>query len=543
MVATRGIPMLRHLSIMPAFLPLLLVSGGCWAADQQRTVDGPWTETFTMEIKDSERTFVVHNGASYLVTKPEDFTDRAFLLEKDVMVAAKFERGQSDHVSLYGLEDIDVRASAESWSTKLDGDNLYVFGHMSSDPETGKPALRVAGIEPAPSDMQVIAARMKDIAKDDWEDRLAVAAWARDQGATQGNKEFWLQAADDLLTKIITDAATQAESKKDFPLVLKAIDWAVDLQHDAIRAGRIGSAVWIRAHGGKEAEEVSKRMHRLGFEFYREQWRPRAEALGLEYDDRFAAIPWKDADGFYKLGRWADSNAETLPQAKDRSYRAYQAGAKANPDHPGIRRELGLDVAGADDASTSGADAGQRRYEYKDSETGILVRSPPGWRRAESSRDGVRWEDPNSDTSYITVRFLPASTAAIDDLWSSLTAPVRALPGFAAASEDAPERQGGKIRVLRYSFSEGHLTRFGQTVLVTDDQSRLGLVSEASFIDEEKDKALKALADSIERIDFPKNTGDKDAKSKGKGDVKGKGAHGKKSDSSEPETEAEPAAK
>jgi hypothetical protein len=523
----------RAITMLPVVQLLLAATAGM-ASEAPKLGDGPWTETFTMVLKDVDRTFVVHDGASFLATRPDDFDDRSFLLDKDLMIPAKFHGGQGERMMLYGLDDFDIRARPELWSTHVDGDNLYVFAHCSVDAESGKPVLRIASLEPAPSDAQLIAAKQKGIAKDDWDARLAVAAWAREQGAKQGNQEYWLQQADDVLTKIIGDAAAQAEANKDLTLALRAIDWAVDQQKDPIRAARLASAPWIRAHGGKEAEEVSRRMHRLGMELYRDQWRPRPEALGLEFEDRFAALPWKDADGFYKLGRWADASAETLPQAKDRAYRAYQAGFKANPDHPGIRRELGLDVSGTE----SLIENGQIRLEFHDATTGISVRSPIGWRRGESQREGVRWEDPTSETAYITERFIELSGVKTSELWDTITASTRKLPGFTVITEEAPERKGGDQRVLRYSFAEDRLIRYAAVVFIADEASGLAVVIESSYIEEEKEKELKALDEVVERVAFPKPAAE-DKDKGGKSDKSGKAGKSEQPEKSDKPNKAE----
>jgi hypothetical protein len=502
----------------------LLIASVSWGADVLRA-DGPWTEQFTMVLKDTERTFVVHAGTSYLATRPEDFADRDFLVDKDLMIPAKFQHGQGDHVLFYKLEDFDIRSAPEQWSVRVDGDNVYVFAHCSLDPDTGKPVLRIAAMEPAPSDAQLIAARLKDVRKTDWDERIATVAWAREQGAKEGNQEWWLQQADDMLTKLITDAAAQAETAKDFPLALKAMDWAVDQQRDPIAAARIASAAWIRAKTGPESEEVSKRMRRLGMELYREQWRPRAEALELEYDDRFAALPWKDAEGFYKLGRWADANAEMLPQAKDRAYRAYQAGFKANPDHPGIRRELGIDQA----TSENTVDTETGRLEYRDPITNGTARSPNGWRKAEHQHDGVRWEDPTSDTAYVSERFIAVGEASVDDLWPTIIKPARSLLGYQAQADESIERKGGKQRMLRYTFQEDRLTRCGALTFIIDEATHIGVVVEVSYVEEEREKALKAFDDALLHIGFPKaEKSDKD-KDKDKDEKTDKGAKTEKS--------------
>nr|MBA3710737.1 hypothetical protein [Planctomycetota bacterium] len=487
--------MLRHLAI----LPVLLAGGAAWCADS-RAPNGPWTESFTMTLKDSERTFVVHNGASFLITKPEDFADRDFLLDKDILVMGKFERGQGDRISLYNLPGFEVRSAPELWSTRVDGDNLYLFGHVGTDAETGRPALRLSGIESAPSDGQIIANRLANIQKTDWDSRLATVTWAREQAAQQGNKEFWLQQSDTLLTKLVTDASAEAEAKQDFNLAQRAMDWCVDIQHDAIRAGRIGSMAWIRAKGGEGAEQVSKRMHRLGLEFYREQWRPRGESLVLEYDDRLAAISWKDADGFYKLGRWADANSEFMPQAKDRSYRAYQMGLRANPDHAGMRRELGLDV----NSGETTADPGQVRLDYKDASTGVILKAPPGWRRSESINGDATWIDPKSETAYVSARFLqlPAHVD-FNKLWEAQTATLKSRPGYADANEAPVESSHGQAKTLHYSFKEGNYKRLAEFSLVLNGPDKTAVILEASCAEEEDQSVRKAASDVLSKLVFP----------------------------------------
>jgi hypothetical protein len=488
--------MLRRIAIVP----VLLLGNIAWTAEGPAAT-GPWTESFTMTIKDSERMFVVHNGASYLLTKAEDFSDSAFLADKDIMVLSKFERGQGDHITLYNLPEIDVTAAQELWGTRVDGDNLYVFGHMGANAETGKSLLRVAAIEVAPSDGQLITKRLANIQKTDWDGRLAVVAWAREQATLQGNKEFWLQESDNLLTRIITDAASEAEAKQDFNLAQRAMDWCVDVQHDPIRAGRIGSMPWIRAKGGEGAEQVSKRMHRLGLEFYREQWRTRSEALAMEYEDRTAAISWKDADGFYKLGRWADANAEFLPQAKDRSYRAYQSGFRANPEHSGIRRELGLDL---NSGGKNTADGSQNRVDYKDPSTAVIVKAPPGWRRTDAIGGDATWIDPKSETSYISARFIPLGQSNdFQPLWDAQTIPLRARTGFASLAEEAVKAKQGPSRLVRYSFKEGRYKRLGEYLLVVNATAKAAVAIEASYAEEEQASVSKAASDVLNDLAFP----------------------------------------
>jgi len=494
--------MLRYLIV-----PVVAWSAAAWSAEAQPS-SGPLGETFTMNLKDSERTFVVHNGTSYLLTKPEDFTDHDFLNGKDVMLVAKFQRGQNDRIWIYKPDDLEVDAAPELWSDRVDGDNLYLFGRLAWDNDQGHAVLKVAASAQAPSDTQWINDHLKGVAKDDYEGRLKVAIQVRDQGPIQGNPDWWLQQSDALLTHLITDTAAEAEASKNAALLAKAIGWCIDVQKDPVSAARIASAPWLRTVGGKDADEISLRMRRMGMDLYRSQWHPRAEALSMEYDDRFAALGWRDAEGFYRLGRWADANAESLPQAKDRSYRAYQAGLKADPSHPGIRRELGLEL---NTGETTVVDSGETRSEYKDPSLDIAVRSPVNWRRGEGALEGIRWEDPSSDTAYISVRFADLDKIAFADEWTQVTAKARALPGFTVIDEAKPDDQATTAH-LHYSCTEDNLGRLGSVILQQDATTKLAVIIEGSYVEEEKDRIIKALDDVLAHVLFPASRPVKDPK-------------------------------
>ncbi len=461
---------------------------------------GPWTDTFTMSLRDEERTYVVHEGQSYLLCTLADFKDRDFLDGKDVALLSKFQHAQDDHLLLYRPADLDVVATPELWSDKVDGDNFYLFGHLMVD-EDGKQHLKVRAIATAPSDSELIKDRLRDIADDDWDKRLAVAAWVRDQGNKQGNQDWWMQKADALLTKVIQDLAAKAQAGSDYSLLKVGMDYAVNLLKDPITAARLASAPWVDGLKQDDRDDLTVRMHRIGMAFYQKAWRPRPEALALEFEDRLAAIPWKDADGFYKLGRWADANAEVLPQAKDRAYRAYTAGLKANPDHAGIRRELGMDLTAADGGAQAQANEG--RVEYKDPTTGIVVHAPQKWKRGEIGLEGVRFEDPGSETATITVRFFAPTNASPDALWPTMSAHMRALAEFTSLSETT---SAGALTVHRlvFSYTETHLKRMAAMEFAFDNATKCSVILEAGFVDEEQERTVKAMDDMIDHLLFPK---------------------------------------
>ena len=186
-------------------------------------------------------------------------------------------------------------------------------------------------------------------------------------------------------------------------------------------------------------------MRRWDLEFYGDQWRPRSDALGQEYQDRFAAIGWRDAEGYYKLGRWAEANAEVLPRAREMSYRAYQAGFRADPDHNGIRSELGMEA-------TTGTGSEKAQGEFKDSLTGISIPIPPSWNRSDPiNNSDATWIDPASDTAYITAKIL-RSVPNINDfnsIWSSQLTSLQAKNDFTGVPEEKLTFANGQARMLR----------------------------------------------------------------------------------------------
>src|SRR4051812_30928641 len=157
-------------------VPLLCAGLGVAADTQTAAPPGktPWSESFTMTLKDSERTFVVFEGNNYLVIDKADLDDREFVSGKDVMLATKFERADGPLAHFYNLTRLDAVASAETWATRLDGDNLYVFGRVVVD-ATGKAMLTTEHVAEAPSDSQIIADHLAKVGEEDYEGRLMVA--------------------------------------------------------------------------------------------------------------------------------------------------------------------------------------------------------------------------------------------------------------------------------------------------------------------------------------------------------------------------------
>jgi hypothetical protein len=462
----------------------------------------PWTETFTMPLGGKERLFANYQGDPYLLIEAADASNTAILRgRKDVVVIAKFERdgvsSSRQRLKLSTIPGVIAEGDSQLFATHLEGDNLYFFGTLSMDEAGGR--LEVRAVETAPSDAQIIAQRLTGLKPGDYLERLKAANDIRERNRTQPNKEFWLSAADNIVAQVIDDAAAAAQANKDPVLLNQAITWAIELLKDPTKAGRIASAEWMRAPGASGTEALAKRMRRLGLELYKNEWRPRAEALSLEFEDRFAALSWKDADNFYKLGRWADLHGEFLPRARDRSYRCYQAGYRANPNHPGIRNELGLPNQAGDDGGLAAMTA-----DYLHTPTGTLVPAPHGWKRGERIEGDITWTDPNSETAYIgaTVIETPVNVP-IDVLWANALAVQRAKTDFQLIEEDEPLFPQGLAKRMRFTFREYRYMRHHEMLLAFNPRARVAVRLDASFAEEELSQVHATLLSTFDRLVIP----------------------------------------
>jgi hypothetical protein len=480
---------------------LAVVAIGLSSQVGQAAEKSPWTDTFTMALGGKERLFATYQGSPYLIIDPNDASNASLLLgRKDVVVVAKFERdgvsGTRQRLKLSNLPGVIAEGDAQLFATRLEGDNLYFFGSLTMDEKGGR--LEVRAIEVAPSDAQIIAQRIADLKPDDYAGRLKAANDIRERTRNHPNKEFWLSAADNIVAQVIDDAAAAAEQTKDAALLNQAVTWSIEILKDPTKAGRIASATWLHAPGVVGTEDITKRMRRLGLEIYKDEWRPRAEALSMEFEDRFAALLWKDADGFYKLGRWADLHGDFLPRSRDRSYRCYQAGYRANPNHPGIRNELGLP------SQAGGSNGAAITADYQHVPTGTLVQAPQGWKRGERIEGDITWTDPNSETAYIaaTVSEAPANLP-IDTLWANAITSQRAKTDFQLIEEDEPLFPQGLAKRARFTFREGRYLRHHEMLLAYNPQARVAVRLDASFAEEESSQVHTTLLSTFDRLVIP----------------------------------------
>ncbi|MFM2092289.1 MAG: hypothetical protein RLZZ127_2778 [Planctomycetota bacterium] len=420
-------------------------------------VDAPWSETFVMEVKGKDCRFVVHKGSSWLeVTLPEA---AAGDLATDIMLPAKI-RGtpaRAGRATIYGLEQVELVGAADLWSGFLEDDNIYLLASA----EPGPPyRLRVRAVLPAPGDREVITARLAQAQAGDWDARLAACRWIRTTAAVQGNRDFWLNQADIATLQLVREAAEAAARAGDGALLERAVGWCFEDLRDPGRAAETASAPWL---AGPAAERIGQRMRGLGFALYRDRWYPRAEALTREFDDRWAAIAPDDAEGYYRLGRWADSQAEVLPRSKDYSFRCFQAGYRADPDHTGLRRELGLAPVAAGSRRPGAAVAAETRPGAWDP-SGLRVPAPNDW-SSVTVGSATTFTSALHPGAAITVTFA-SSDPGLDGAMARIRADSDGLPGLQVLEEGAFPFALGEARRLRYSTTAGDGVVIAQTVLL-----------------------------------------------------------------------------
>lgn len=447
----------------------------------------PWTPSFTTQVRGKERQFVVFKDSTFILVAADELAS-GLGDGQDVALTGKLRKLAGGKLGLYRVDKLVLEGAGEALAGKLDGDNLFLLGSVVLNGQARTMTVRHAAI--APSDAQLLQERLTGIAEDDWDRRLGVVSWCRDQARSAGNADFWSATADSLLTAVVEDQVKKSAERKDLALSVRALDLALNQLRDQGLAARVCSPTWIREHGGPQAEMLARRMRGLGYSLYKEQWLPRTQALEREYEDRFGALAWKDADGFYKLGRWADENAELLPRSRERSWRCYQAGFSADPSHEGIARELGLQPQGR--AATSPlAAGGTPATDFIDLETGLRVAAPAGWRRGQPIGGATTWNDPASETASVSVRVVrpPIDQEA---QWNVLLEEARGRPGFVELGITEETRGDRRVRALRSTWVEGEQQRFAAVILVTFDEQAPGATLEARGLPGEQ-TALDAI--------------------------------------------------
>ena len=470
----------------------------------------PWTSTWTMDLRGEERVMVEQDGKNFLLISHDDFQDPAFLHRKDVALLVKFAGSTGQRPMFYRLDGLRISADPQTWASAADGDNLWLLGHMTrTDTDL---LLTVTQAIAAPSDAQIIQERLAQHRQDAYAARLDVAAWAREQADLQGNRQFWLDASRTIVTDVVRTAARSAAAAEDFDLLVQAMQWALDHGRLLPLAADIGSAAWARsktADNSSQAgpEDIAALMNRLGHVYYQGEddgaWMPVVQALQRQYERRFTALDWRDAEGFYQLGRWADQHADILTNARELSHRAYQAGHQANPNHNGIRRALGMDPVAEEIAGVRAAQT------FTDTDTGVSLSGPELWYRNAQPIDhdaDATWYDPGSDTAYLALRLrqTPSSEAAAQIAWQQRLADVGVRRQFTTVGDSHDlRREQLRGRRIEYAFTEGEYRRFETMVMLYQPQGTALAWITVSYLDAERAAALTALDQALASLVIP----------------------------------------
>jgi hypothetical protein len=451
----------------------------------------PWTVSFTTQVRGADRQFVAYNGRTYILLKTSDILE-GLGDGQDVAVTAKLRKLPGDRFGLYRVEGLVIQGVGESLAGKLDGDNVHLMGELSADGSNR--IFTVLDTASAPSDAQLLQERLTGIGENDWDRRLGVVSWCIDQARIAGNADFWTATADSLQARIVADLCTKGAERKDLALVTRALDLALNQLRDPGLAARVSSPTWIREHGGPQSEAIARRMRGLNYALYKEEWLPRPQALEREYDDRFAELGWKDAEGFYRLGRWVDENAESLPHARERSWRCYQAGFAADPSHAGIARELGVQPQGQQGQPVQAGGRGGLAADFIDLETSLRIPAPANWMRGQTNGRATVWTDPTSETAYVSVQ---AQRPPVDRnaQWTILSEEARKRPGFVEVGAEEQENGERKFTQLSYTWSDGEQQRFTSISFVS-----LGENAPAAII--EARGQVSEQASLVEAVDF-----------------------------------------
>jgi hypothetical protein len=479
-------PMFRRIAA-----PALWLAAACLgAADVPSTETPPWSASFSTEVRGAERQFVATpDQRTWLLLATADAPAIAGFAGQEVAIAGKLRRLADGRWGLYRFDRLVLDGDAKLLAGRLDGDNVWCTGSLRSTPQGQLLTLHAATA--APSDQAVVARRSAGIAADDWDGRRAVVTWAYEQAKHEGSPDGWGTIADGLLTRLVEDLAAAAAAKRDPELLHRAIGIATTDLHDPGLAAKVSTAEWLKQAGGAEWERLSRRLRAMGYENYGGRWLPRPDALAREFDDRLAAIPWKDADALYKLGRWADANAEFLPQARERSWRCYTAGNRADPSHVGICRELGIAPVISGEVKAAS--------DFLDAARGIKIIPPAGWRHPDRPLEGdACWLDPTSDTAYLAIRAI-APPVEREALWRTLAESAQASAAFEHLGEDHPGTSDGEHQAVRlqYRWNDGKELRYAAVALISStqpDRAAIQITAKGSANDQEGLKrAVEAL--------------------------------------------------
>lgn len=461
-----------------------------------------------MPLAGTERTFVDYGSSPWLLITTADLARPDFMHRKDVALPVKFSRQSAQGPVFFHL-NLKVKGGTELWSRAVEGDNFFLLGTLLRNENAL--VMTLSQVVPAPSDAEVISARLEQVPADDFPGRLAVAAWCQDSAVREGNTQFWNDTARSIAQNVARDAATKAAKDKNPALLLQAMDWAIDKARDPRLAADLGGAEWVIGKDATTTRAVTERMQKLGFRYHevkgdeRKGWFPVAESLGREFEIRFQAIDWRDARSYFELGRWVDGHADLVGNARSLSHRAYMAGHRADPTHNGINRELGLELVTATSAKES-------KPVFRRQNKGLEVLGPDGWTLSAEPVSGLvdaSWLDARSETAWLGIKVIEAPD--LESAWRPLLGQLQALGKFEdQGGEGAPAKphELGPRIIRPFSYQEGSRTKLGRLDLIQISGARYCILLLASFVAEEQEQILKALDQTAQRITIaqPKGT-------------------------------------
>lgn len=480
---------------------LLIVTGICLnfcsAAD-----DLPWSDEWSMTLQGVERWFIDYKDKSYLQVEPADLDDLKFLISKDVMIQTKFRQLSGTTVQFYSFPTLIIGTDTESWSTIIDGDNVYILGKVSKI-YGDRLKFKTKEVMRAPSDANLIASKLADINEKDFTARIKFSQWVRKNSNVMGNRAVWISAADNIVSDCIDAIAKKSKIKHDVNLLLKAMNWATDELGDTSRAAELGSQEWINELNEVNSSLIIKRMSILGLIKYDGKWVTKREEKVLNFNRKLRGIKQNDDKAFFALAKYIAQYRDVLPESLELQHKALQTGLRHNPNSNLLRAALGRQSV-EDEIEEKGL-----MSDFKDELTGLVITVPETWQRSKEAIDGdVTWIDPKSDTAYISLTVIRGVQS--DTFLENFDKQFNRLKGKQGFVENMVEALGigSASREARFSFLEGREKRQGILSSVLFIQSNTAYTVFCSYIENEAtglDTAYKHILNSFDSI---KNSGD-----------------------------------
>lgn len=496
--------------ILLACAHLLLAAGLAAEVEQgeQLPESGPWTDAWPMPLRGEDRIFVVHQGQDYLWGRKSDFDKPKLLDGTELALQARFLRRVEGDPRFYGIESVQCTSDDPLLAAAVDGDNFFLFGRVTLQDGTLHYAIRATA--QAPSDSDIIGQRLAGLDADNYVERLAVADWAQSKAAEEGNRTFWVEAAQAIRSQTIESAAAAGAEQQNAGLLLQAMNWAIDLMGRRDLAADLASRDWVFALPDDQLQRISDRMARLDYVLFvdgsgNKQWMTEGQFLTKTYEQRYQAIRWGDADGFFQLGLWTEEHGDVLPRATQLAHKAFQIGHRMDPRHNGIRRMLKMPlVEGGSDGHSRRDDQTNRPFVSADQL--VTLPEPVGWTRNQPpviSDADASWTNHQLSTTYLAISSRQfVNPAAPDAHWQDLMGMLQALPD---AQLGKPWRSDDGDRTTlqtNFTFTANDNERKGRIALVHDGDLRRSAALRVVYEVSNETPSLQAFDNLLPRLSF-----------------------------------------